>query len=64
VSSKGGEDGAVTQDVECVFKTVAVAYKRQEENGELAKTPKPFIWDIGKMTTMGVTEMKLDVKRA
>jgi type VI secretion system secreted protein Hcp len=62
VSSKGAEDGSVTQDVECVFKTIAVAYKKQEEGGELTSSPAPFIWDIGKMKTEGVPEMKLDVK--
>ena len=63
VSSKGGEDGSVTQDVEMVFKTIAVAYKPQElKGGDLAKTPKDFIWDIGKMKTDGVTRMNLDTK--
>ncbi|MBL0147829.1 MAG: type VI secretion system tube protein Hcp [Ideonella sp.] len=33
VSSKGAEDGSVTQDVEMVFKTVAVAYAPQELTG-------------------------------
>lgn len=63
VSSKGAEDGSVTQDVEMVFKTVAVAYKPQElKGGGLSKSPKDFVWDIGKMKTDGVTAMKLDVQ--
>jgi type VI secretion system secreted protein Hcp len=65
VSSKGAEDGSVTQDVDMVFKTVAVAYKPQElKGGGLKKDQKDFIWDIGKMTTDGVNYMKLDTKGA
>jgi len=62
VSSKGAEDGSVTQDVECVFKTCAIAYKKQEETGALASSPVHFIWDIGKMKTEGVTQMDLGIK--
>lgn len=63
VSSKGGEDGSVTQDVEMVFKTVAVGYKAQSgDHGALATEQKDFIWDIGKMKTDGVPYMKLDVQ--
>lgn len=54
VSSKGGEDGAVTQDIEMVFKSVAVGYKKQKDNSKLAETPSDFIWDIGKMKTADV----------
>lgn len=51
VSSKGGEDGSVTQDVEMVFKTVAVGYQPQKlEGGGLGKQ-RDFTWDIGKMKT-------------
>lgn len=49
VSSKGAEDGSVTQDVECVFKTISVGYKRQMEDGKLDSTQRDFVWDIGKM---------------
>ena len=49
VSSKGGEDGQVTQDVECVFKQVAFGYKMQNNNGELAKSPTEFKWNIAAM---------------
>ena len=54
VSSKGGEDGAVSQDVEMVFKTVSIGYKRQKsEDGKLDQVPSDFVWDIGKMKTEG-----------
>lgn len=62
VSSKGAEDGSVTQDVEMVMKTIAIAYKPQKLKGGGLDTEMPFIWDIGKMKTEGVPPMKLDVK--
>jgi type VI secretion system secreted protein Hcp len=55
VSSKGAEDGSVTQDVEMVFKTIAVGYQAQKLEGGGLDGLKPFQWDIGKMTTEGVT---------
>jgi type VI secretion system secreted protein Hcp len=55
VSSKGGEDGSVTQDVEMVFKTVAVGYQPQKLTGGGLGKFMPFEWDIGKMKTDGVT---------
>jgi type VI secretion system secreted protein Hcp len=61
VSSKGAEDGSVTQDVECVFKSIAVAYKKQTEEGGLDSTAKDFVWDIGKMKT-DAPKMDLGVK--
>lgn len=54
VSSKGSEDGSVTQDVEMVFKVIAVAYKPQELKGGKLATQVDFQWDIGKMQTEGV----------
>ena len=56
VSSKGGEDGAVSQDVEMVFKVISVSYKPQKLKGGGLDTPVPFGWDIGKMETEGVPE--------
>lgn len=53
VSSKGAEDGSVTQDVEFVFKTCAIAYKPQKETGGELDTQIDFVWDIGKMKTEG-----------
>jgi type VI secretion system secreted protein Hcp len=49
VASKGGEDGAVTQDVEFVCKEVALAYKRQNNKGTL-EAAKFFNWNIAEMT--------------
>jgi type VI secretion system secreted protein Hcp len=49
VSSKGGEDGAVSQDIEFVFKEVAAAYKRQDNNGML-KEARFFRWNIAEMS--------------
>lgn len=52
VSSKGGEDGAVTQDVEMVFKGISVGYKQQKDKaggGALENEKKEFAWDISKM---------------
>ncbi len=40
VSSKGGEDGAVTQEVEFVFKAIQIAYKKQL-NAESGGKGKP-----------------------
>ncbi len=54
VSSKGGEDGSVTQDVEMVFKSCAIGYKKQKDDGKLDETPSDFIWDISKMKTADV----------
>jgi type VI secretion system secreted protein Hcp len=49
VGSKGGEDGAVSQDVEFAFKEVALGYKRQDNKGVL-KAPQFFKWNIAEMT--------------
>ncbi|MBU6430495.1 MAG: type VI secretion system tube protein Hcp [Cyanobacteria bacterium REEB65] len=48
VSSKCGEDGAATQDVEFVFKEVAIGYKKQKQEGGLDKMI-PFLWNIAQM---------------
>lgn len=54
VSSKGGEDGAVTQDVEFVFKEIAIGYRPQKPNGGL-DDQMPFGWNVSAMKTEGVT---------
>ena len=46
VSSKGGEDGAIGQDVEFVFKAIGIGYKRQLNNGKLEEKVREFGWDI------------------
>ena len=58
VSSKCGEDGAITQDVDLVFKEVAVGYRKQEQNGKLA-VMKQFAWNIAEMNTS--TSISLDM---
>ena len=55
VSSKAGEDGAINQDVEMVFKEIVVGYKAQKNTGEL-ETSIPFNWSITTGTTS--TEVK------
>lgn len=55
VSSKGGEDGAVTQDIEFVFKDVAFGYIPQQDTGGLDQGKQKFFgWDVAKMKTEGV----------
>lgn len=55
VSSKGGEDGGITQDVEFVFKAIALGYKQQANTGKLGNI-MPFGWNIATKTmTSGVT---------
>lgn len=62
VSSKGAEDGSVTQDVEMVFKTISVGYKPQKLTGGGLDKQRDFGWDIGLMKTEGVDKMNLEVK--
>lgn len=49
VSTKGGEDGGVTQDVDMVFKEISVGYKAQNPDGTLDKAPLQFNWNIAQM---------------
>lgn len=53
VSSKGGEDGSVTQDVEFVFKEIGFAYKPQKNDGTLGAA-QFFRWSIAEMVQEGV----------
>ena len=53
VASKGSDDGSVTQDVEMVFKTIALGYKPQKLDGGGLDGQKDFVWDIGQMKTEG-----------
>lgn len=55
VSNKGGEDGSVTQDVEMVYKQVAMAYKQQSNDGKLLEA-KRYGWNIATMND------KIDIK--
>jgi type VI secretion system secreted protein Hcp len=52
VSTKGGEDGAVSQDVEMVFKKVEIEYFSQDNKGEL-KSTNPWTWNIAAMEVTG-----------
>ncbi|MDP9901045.1 Hcp family type VI secretion system effector [Variovorax ginsengisoli] len=64
IASKGGNDGAVTQDVEFVFKAIQIGYKRQL-NAEAGGTGKPgtleakireFGWNVAASTLQsGIT---------
>jgi type VI secretion system secreted protein Hcp len=49
VANKGGEDGAVAQDVELVFKEIEINYCQQDNDGKLL-TPIPFALNVGTMT--------------
>jgi type VI secretion system secreted protein Hcp len=60
VSSKGGEDGAVTQDIEMVFKEVKLGYKKQNNDGKLDKTVE-FGWNIAMMQFDTSAECKLSI---
>ncbi len=51
VSTKGSEDGKVTQDVDMVFKEVSVGYKAQNNDGTLVGSPMIFPWSISTMQT-------------
>ena len=53
VSSKGGEDGAISQDVEFVFKSISIGYKQQTNDGKLGNI-MPFGWNIATKQTTGV----------
>jgi type VI secretion system secreted protein Hcp len=60
VSSKGGEDGAVSQDVEMVFKQMSLGYKQQNNKGGL-EAAKFFRWNIAEMT-QETPDIKLTIK--
>lgn len=45
VSTKGGEDGSINQDVEFVFKEIAIGYKAQKNDGSLEGSI-PFEWSV------------------
>jgi type VI secretion system secreted protein Hcp len=49
VSTKGGEDGSVNQDVEMVFKEIVVGYKAQKNEGGGLEGSIDFNWNIAKM---------------
>jgi len=59
VSTKGAEDGSVTQDVDMVFKEVAIGYKAQSNEGVLEKELKQFAWNVAKMNE--TVEVKITI---
>lgn len=48
VANKGGEDGAVTQDVDMVFKEILIEYFPQKNDGSLDSKVE-FGWNIAQM---------------
>jgi type VI secretion system secreted protein Hcp len=52
VSTKGGEDGSVSQDIECVFKKIKIEYFEQDDKGKLTSN-NPWTWDIAAMELTG-----------
>lgn len=52
VAVSGGEDGAVSQDVEVTFKSVTVEYFTQSNDGTL-KTTNAWTWDIAAQELTG-----------
>lgn len=61
VSSKGGEDGLVAQDIEMVFKAVSMGYKKQFNNGKLDSNIIDFGWHIGMMNDNVPAPIKVDM---
>ncbi|MDY0745964.1 type VI secretion system tube protein Hcp [Paucibacter sp. R3-3] len=71
VGSKGGEDGAVTQDVEFVYKAIQIGYKRQlseaagdakGKSGQLDTAIREFGWNVASKTLKTGITLKLDAK--
>lgn len=58
VSTKGGEDGTMNQDVEFVFKEIYVGYKPQKNDGSL-DTTLGFEWSVKDMTLQSAIKTKL-----
>jgi type VI secretion system secreted protein Hcp len=57
VSTKGGDDGTLNQDVEFVFKEVYVGYKPQDNTGKLL-APAHFHWSVkGNKTETSISGM-------
>lgn len=46
VSTKGGEDGSVTQDISMTFKKVGMGYKMQKDDGKLATSALFARWNV------------------
>lgn len=66
VSSKGSEDGTISQDVEMVFKEIKIGYKQQRSDVKAgqAGSLKPaviFAWNIAKMNLSVDPTLKLTI---
>ena len=63
VSTKGGEDGGLNQDVEFVFKEIYLGYKPQTNQGGL-DSAIPFEWSVKtqKLQLDGDTTVKVKLK--
>jgi len=60
VSTKGGEDGAVSQDVSFTFKQVALGYKKQNDDGKM-DAAKFARWHVSEQTE-DTPKIKLTIK--
>jgi type VI secretion system secreted protein Hcp len=58
VATKAGEDGTMDQDVEFVFKEIAISYKPQDNLGVL-QTAIPFEWSVKTNTLKSEIKEKL-----
>ena len=63
VSTKGGEDGTINQDVEFVFKDIYIGYKAQKNTGMLDST-MPFEWSVKDQTLAAGADTKIKTKLA
>ena len=61
VANSGGEDGSVTQDIECTFKEVTIAYKNQLPDGKLDKAQQNFGWNISAMNDTPAARLKINL---
>lgn len=61
VSTKGGEDGSINQDVEFVFKDIFIGYKAQKNTGLLDSTI-PFEWSVKDQKLAAGADTKIKTK--
>ena len=61
VSTKGGEDGSVSQDVEFVFKDIYIGYKAQKNTGML-DAALPFEWSVKDQKLAAGADTKIKTK--
>jgi len=61
VSTKGQEDGTVTQDLSFTFKQVALGYKMQKDDGKTLAAAKLAHWNVSEQTE-DTPNIKLSIK--